>query len=129
MAAPPIMSTDEPRGRGPTLRIVAINDVYSLENLPRLRTLVDIYRNNDYFELLNDRDHRLHHCEVCAFRQYCGGCRARADAYYGQLHAGDPGCLFNDKHWEGLVASGVAVPGDGADAEGFKLSPTRHSPG
>ena len=26
--------------RGPTLRIVAINDVYTLENLPRLRTLV-----------------------------------------------------------------------------------------
>jgi NADPH:quinone reductase-like Zn-dependent oxidoreductase/2',3'-cyclic-nucleotide 2'-phosphodiesterase (5'-nucleotidase family) len=38
------MTTDEPRGRGPTLRIVAINDVYSLENLPRLRTLVEHHR-------------------------------------------------------------------------------------
>ena len=26
--------------RGPTLRLVCVNDVYSLENLPRLRTLV-----------------------------------------------------------------------------------------
>ncbi len=31
-------------GTGPTLRIVAINDVYSLENLPRLRTLVEHHR-------------------------------------------------------------------------------------
>ena len=30
------MQTD----RGPTLRIVAVNDVYTLENLPRLRSLV-----------------------------------------------------------------------------------------
>ena len=32
---PPVLAA-----RGPRLRIVAINDVYSLENLPRLRTLV-----------------------------------------------------------------------------------------
>ena len=52
MAAPPIMSTDEPRGRGPTLRIVAINDVYSLENLPRLRTLVEHHRASDPADVL-----------------------------------------------------------------------------
>ena len=91
--------------------------------------LLELYRRSVFWDVLNDRDRRLHHCEVCAFRHYCGGCRARADAYYGQLHAGDPGCLFNDRHWESLVASGVAVPGDGADAESFKLSATRHSPG
>ena len=30
--------------RGPTVRIIAINDVYSLANLPRLRTLVEHHR-------------------------------------------------------------------------------------
>jgi radical SAM protein with 4Fe4S-binding SPASM domain len=91
--------------------------------------LVDLYRRSIFWEVLNDRSRRLHHCEVCALRDYCGGCRARADAYFGQLHAGDPGCLFNQKHWEALVAAGVAVPGEGADAASMKLTATRHSPG
>lgn len=33
--------------RGPTLRIVCVNDVYSLENLPRLRTLVRRFATED----------------------------------------------------------------------------------
>jgi radical SAM protein with 4Fe4S-binding SPASM domain len=72
----------------------------------RQRRFIDIFRNNEYWELLCDRDRRTHHCEVCAFKNYCGGCRARADAYYGELSAGDPGCIFNEKHWEALVANG-----------------------
>jgi len=89
-------------------------------------SLVDIFRKSSLWDLLNDRSHRLHHCEVCAFGSFCGGCRARADAYFGQLHAGDPGCVFNDKHWEKLVNSGIAVV-DQSDDE-FKLTPTRHGP-
>lgn len=75
----------------------------------RDRTFMDIFRNNEYWELLCDRDRRLHHCEVCQFKHYCGGCRARADAYFGELNAGDPGCVFNEKHWEKLVDDGVAT--------------------
>jgi NADPH:quinone reductase-like Zn-dependent oxidoreductase/2',3'-cyclic-nucleotide 2'-phosphodiesterase (5'-nucleotidase family) len=48
---PPADANRAPRGapapRAPTLRIVAINDVYSLENLPRLRTLVEHHRATD----------------------------------------------------------------------------------
>jgi radical SAM protein with 4Fe4S-binding SPASM domain len=97
--------------------------------------LMDIYRNSVFWEVLNDRGHRLHHCEVCAFKNYCSGCRARADAYFGQLHAGDPGCIFNNKHWEKLVADGVAVMGGDPDGlaaqtppQDVQLSPTRHGP-
>lgn len=36
-----------PPSAGPSLRIVAINDVYSLENLPRLRTLIERHRADD----------------------------------------------------------------------------------
>jgi len=75
----------------------------------RRRPLMEIFRNSIFWEVLNDRDHRLHHCEVCTFRNYCGGCRARADAYFGQLHAGDPGCIFNQKHWDRLVGESAAT--------------------
>ena len=35
----------------PTVRIIAINDVYSLANLPRLRTLVEHHRTNQPADL------------------------------------------------------------------------------
>ena len=76
----------------------------------RQRRFVDIFRNNEFWELLCDRDRRTHHCEVCEFKHYCGGCRARADAYFGELNAGDPGCVFNAKHWERLVVETSANP-------------------
>ena len=78
----------------------------------RKRSFIDIFRNNEFWELLCDRDRRTHHCEVCEFKHYCGGCRARADAYFGELNAGDPGCTFNEKHWDDLVTRGVATDSD-----------------
>lgn len=80
----------------------------------RNRSFIDIFRNNEFWELLCDRDRRTHHCEVCEFKHYCGGCRARADAYFGDLNAGDPGCVFNEKHWDDLVAKGIATDPDAA---------------
>ncbi len=91
--------------------------------------LTDIFRQSVFWDILNDRSHRLHHCEVCAFQQYCGGCRARADAYFGHLHAGDPGCLLNDKHWQKLVRDGVAVDVSSQSPGEEELTPTRHGPG
>jgi radical SAM protein with 4Fe4S-binding SPASM domain len=96
----------------------------------RQRPLTDLYRTSVFWDILNDRNRRLHHCEVCAFKDYCGGCRARADAYFGQLHAGDPGCLFNARHWEKLVADGTAVAADpDTPADETVLTPTRCGPG
>ncbi|MCY2924272.1 MAG: radical SAM protein [Planctomycetota bacterium] len=94
----------------------------------RNKPLMDIFRESDLWDILNDRSRRLHHCEVCVFRNYCGGCRARADAYFGQLHAGDPGCVFNQKHWDKLVADGVAVVKEEPDAAKVEITPTRHGP-
>ncbi len=96
----------------------------------REKPFLDIFRESIFYDVLNDRERRLHHCEVCAFRNYCGGCRARADAYFGELHAGDPGCVFNAAHWDRLVAEGIAVPGDANTPPGeMELSATRHGPG
>ncbi|NQU76346.1 MAG: radical SAM protein [Planctomycetes bacterium] len=97
----------------------------------RVKPITEIFHNSTYYEVLNDRYYRLHHCRVCAFKNYCGGCRARADAYFGLLHAGDPGCIFNDKHWGHLVETGVAVtsPQTETAPENVLLTPTRHGLG
>lgn len=91
---------------------------------------IDIFRKSIFWDVLNDRTRRLHHCEVCSFKNYCGGCRARADAYFGQLHAGDPGCVFNARHWNKLVADGVALSSHDqhTPAEQVSLTPSRHGP-
>ena len=89
----------------------------------------DIFRKSIFWDILNDRSKRLGHCEVCKFSDYCGGCRARADAYFGELHAGDPGCVFNDKHWEKLIEEGVAIVEENQPADKLELSPMRHGPG
>ena len=95
----------------------------------RLKPIQQIFRESIYHQLLCDRDQRLHHCRTCAFKLYCGGCRARADAYFGQLHGGDPGCIFNSRHWDALVAQGtVAAAAESPAMETMKLSPTRHGP-
>ncbi len=75
----------------------------------RRRRFRDIFRNNEFWDLLCNRGQLTHHCEVCRFKHYCGGCRARADAYYGAINAGDPGCIFNEKHWDDLVESAAAT--------------------
>jgi hypothetical protein len=64
----------------------------------------------------------------CPDNDYDGGCLARA--CFGQLHAGDPGCIFNARHWEKLVANDTAVAGDPATpADQTVLTPTRCGPG
>ncbi len=96
----------------------------------RQKPVAEIFRKSVFWDILNDRKRRLHHCEVCVLANYCGGCRARADAYFGQLHAGDPGCIFNAKHWDDLVAAGTAVVEDPATADKDRtLTPTRCGPG
>jgi radical SAM protein with 4Fe4S-binding SPASM domain len=69
----------------------------------RDQTLQKIIDNSPLWDLLNNRDERWGHCGKCAFRYYCGGCRARADAYYEDPAGPDPGCIFNTEHWNKLV--------------------------
>ena len=87
--------------------------------------LETIFRNG-YYDLLNDRTRRSHHCGACEFASFCGGCRARSDAYFGRLDAGDPGCVLNQKCWDELVASGVVVEDLAEKPEDMLLVPTRH---
>jgi len=64
--------------------------------------------DNPLFELLSNREDRRHYCAVCEDRAYCGGCRARALAYTGDIRAGDPGCIRNQTLWESLETEEVS---------------------
>lgn len=74
----------------------------------RQRRFIDIFRRNEFSDLLCDRSKLTHHCQVCRFKNYCGGCRARADSYFGVVNAGDPGCIFNEAYWDELVRQGTS---------------------
>ena len=87
--------------------------------------VAELFRGQ-YYDLLNDRADRLHHCGKCDYANYCGGCRARSDAYFGRLDAGDPGCMLNERHWDELVTSGVVAPDGTDDPAEMDLAPTRH---
>ena len=53
---------------------------------------------------LRDRDKLKEHCGSCKNRTLCGGCRARAYGYFEDHLAPDPGCIYNQKAWDELVA-------------------------
>ncbi len=67
----------------------------------RSQSLQEIW-DCDLFALLSDRSKRSGHCRVCDYHSYCGGCRARAYAYTGDITASDPGCIFNIDLWNSL---------------------------
>ncbi len=71
----------------------------------RRRGLLELFRNSPYRDALWDRSQRDGHCKICRYKNYCGGCRARADAYFGSIKANDPGCIFNQAAWDELVNS------------------------
>ena len=50
------------------------------------------WRENDVLEKLRDKD-RIEVCGKCRYRYVCGGCRAKAYAYFKDYLASDPGCV------------------------------------
>ena len=73
----------------------------------RQRPLLELFRSSPYWDDLCNRSDREGHCRTCRYKHYCGGCRARADAYFGSVKASDPGCIFNQDAWDGLVENGL----------------------
>ena len=74
---------------------------------------IDIWNHSETFEAFNDRDDRTGHCAVCDYKNACGGCRARAYAYFGDTRASDPGCKFNQDLWESMNADAPLKPAEG----------------
>ena len=67
----------------------------------RVDHLRDIWHSLEMLWKLRDRD-VLKGCGTCEYRYICGGCRARAYGYYGDVQAPDPGCIHNLQYWRQL---------------------------
>jgi radical SAM protein with 4Fe4S-binding SPASM domain len=63
--------------------------------------LREIWDSSEVLWKLRDRD-ALEGCGACEFRYVCGGCRARAYGYYGDVQGPDPGCVYNRRYWDAL---------------------------
>ncbi len=61
----------------------------------RTESFMGIWETSGTLKQLRRRDGLLGNCGVCDFRNVCGGCRARAYAYTGNINCGDPGCIRN----------------------------------
>jgi radical SAM protein with 4Fe4S-binding SPASM domain len=67
--------------------------------------LRDMWDNSKVLKRLRDRD-GLKGCGKCEHRFICGGCRARAYGYFGDLQGPDPGCIRNLEYWKELKSGG-----------------------
>ena len=67
---------------------------------------LNVWHNSPLMRRLRDRDNYA--CSFCEYRYICGGCRARAYAYYGDPLGPDPSCDINKDLWEDLLTSAKA---------------------
>lgn len=58
-------------------------------------SLKEIWHGSDALKDLRDRSKLKGNCNECKYKFVCGGCRARAYGYFKDIHAPDPGCIFN----------------------------------
>jgi radical SAM protein with 4Fe4S-binding SPASM domain len=65
----------------------------------REQSLVDIWRNSPVLKQIRSRD-AFEGCGECEYKYICGGCRARAYAYFNNLQGPDPACSINEKYWK-----------------------------
>jgi radical SAM protein with 4Fe4S-binding SPASM domain len=65
-------------------------------NVGNLKTekFSDVWLNSELFKALRDRANLKGACGRCSYKYTCGGCRARASAYYEDMQASDPGCVL-----------------------------------
>jgi len=62
----------------------------------------EIWNNSPILKELRIREDLEENCGICEYRAVCGGCRARAYAYFGNYKAADPGCINNQKAFSQL---------------------------
>jgi len=65
----------------------------------REEKFIKIWQDSPVGQILRERALFSPNCGVCAYRNYCGGCRARAYGYFQDLREADPGCVFNQEKW------------------------------
>ncbi len=65
---------------------------YALGNV-RTNSLVDVYRNNEMLRKIRAAEFKGR-CGICEFRHVCGGSRARALSFFGDILEEDPACPY-----------------------------------
>jgi radical SAM protein with 4Fe4S-binding SPASM domain len=65
----------------------------------REKSFREIWETAPLFKKLRNRELLKGFCGKCPYKYICGGCRARAYAYFGDPLAPDPGCIYNLKYW------------------------------
>jgi len=58
------------------------------------QSIVDIYRRNEILLKLRNPENFKGRCGVCEYRDICGGSRARAYSYFGDIFQEDPRCPY-----------------------------------
>jgi radical SAM protein with 4Fe4S-binding SPASM domain len=61
----------------------------------RSESFIDIWKNAEVMQSLRERNDLQGHCGSCDYKNVCGGCRARAYAYFNDIKAPDIGCINN----------------------------------
>jgi radical SAM protein with 4Fe4S-binding SPASM domain len=56
---------------------------------------LDLWHHSPLLNSLGDRVDLKGHCATREYQAVCGGCRARAYAYFGDFKGPDPGCINN----------------------------------
>jgi len=74
---------------------------YPVGNL-RTKSFWDIWMD-PFMGNFRDRDRLEGFCGKCPYKLICGGCRARAYNYFGDVLAPDPGCIYNSAEWRKLT--------------------------
>ncbi len=54
----------------------------------------NVWKNSEVMEKLRNRELLKNGCGMCEYKYVCGGCRARAYGYTGDILASDPGCII-----------------------------------
>jgi len=70
---------------------------------------LDVWHNSPEFKKIRERHKFKGNCGSCEHKNICGGCRARAYAYFDDLQGPDPGCIKNKEYYE-KIRLGVADP-------------------
>ncbi|MEN6442714.1 MAG: radical SAM protein [Methanoregula sp.] len=75
----------------------------------RKTPFLEIWHNADVLNKLRDRDLLTGNCGSCTNKYICGGCRARAWAYFHDLTKPDPGCIRNTAVWDEMMGRSGTV--------------------
>ena len=63
---------------------------------------LEVWKNSEVLNKIRDRASFSGSCGSCPSRAICGGCRARAYGYFGDVQGPDPGCPRNIDMWNSL---------------------------